>query len=134
MDNYLQNIQDFGAFMQQSGLNYAQAREMMSQHVGRPLTDIEFDTAIKDGGWQVLAQGEQQSDPAGDFREVTGGLLDLSGVMQPGGEIPPQPMPTPRGTGQFEDPNMMDPAVMQQMQQAQAQAQPMPNITGGAPQ
>ena len=73
------------------------------------------------------------------FREVVGGLINLSGLLAP--KELPEPPPTaqvqPMGTGQYDDPVMMDPAVaeimMQQQQQQQQQMQQAPvNLAGGS--
>jgi len=77
-----------------------------------------------------------RAKPEETFREVVGGLINLSGVLQPS-ELP---QPTgdiqPMGTAQYEDPYMMDPAVAEMLMQQQAQAQAQPqapiNLAGGS--
>ena len=63
------------------------------------------------------------------FREVVGGLINLSGLLAPK-ELPEPPMQQvqPMGTGQYDDPAMMDPAVAEMMMQ---QMQPV-NLAGGS--
>ena len=63
------------------------------------------------------------------FREVVGGLINLSGLLAPK-ELPEPPVQQvqPMGTGQYDDPAMMDPAVAEMMMQ---QMQPV-NLAGGS--
>jgi len=62
------------------------------------------------------------------FREVVGGLINLSGLLAPK-ELPEPPMQQvqPMGTGQYDDPAMMDPAVAKMMMMQQ----PV-NLAGGS--
>jgi hypothetical protein len=62
------------------------------------------------------------------FREVVGGLINLSGLLAPK-ELPEPPMQQvqPMGTGQYDDPAMMDPAVAEMMMMQQ----PV-NLAGGS--
>jgi len=65
------------------------------------------------------------------FREVVGGLINLSGLLAPK-ELPEPPAAQvqPMGTGQYDDPAMLDPAVAEMMMQQQQPQQPV-NLAGG---
>jgi hypothetical protein len=126
LNDYIQNIEQFKSYMDQNNMNYDQAK----QSIGADMADSEFDSAVRDGSWRQLITPTSAEE---SFRDVTGGLLELSGVMQPSAPIEAD-VPAPRGTGQFENPMMMDPSMpmAQPVEQPveQPMQQPMPNISG----